>query len=344
MITLEIKLGGCLVLAMMCVIFVGCTTSSQPIGQPDAKGSDAQLAEARKKVPVHPWHKERVENIRREDVKRLIENLANFDDDQFASDFGSGYIRGNVGHEVYRIVRLSRVRRLLQMGMKEPDLVAAALRKALTESLDQWPQAYQERVQLWKDNPQGFTSEKPRNYVKVRTRAMVATYLLAEAGDFDSLPLLLHSYKVQEKWIVQHKYYPAIQYPVHPAITLYAMHRLVSNYPQERLTEQTRALRDAHLKWAEENLPPMQVITGTSWNSDYQESDPLVRIIDPRGVVLWDQRKIQLVVYPHEFGDGEDFRWMLEDKVDERTQRWLDQIRQFVKAAYPDANLPQRAQ
>lgn len=56
MITLEKKLGGCLVVAVFCVIFAGCTTSSQPIGQPEAKDSDTELASSESARMVSPTY------------------------------------------------------------------------------------------------------------------------------------------------------------------------------------------------------------------------------------------------------------------------------------------------
>jgi len=50
------KVAGCLVLALMCVIFAGCTTSSQPIGQPEAKDSDTELASSESARMVSPTY------------------------------------------------------------------------------------------------------------------------------------------------------------------------------------------------------------------------------------------------------------------------------------------------
>ena len=92
--------------------------------------------------------------------------------------------------------------------------------------------------------------------------------------------------------------------PVPPAITLYAMHRLVSTYPKEKLTPKAKGLRDVYLELAEEKLsaPKGRLITGLG--ADYSETDPRLPRMDPRGIVLADQPKMQPVEYPVRFKDG----------------------------------------
>jgi hypothetical protein len=52
------------------VIFVGCANGPQQVAGPDqepeVKDSEAELAEANEEIPVHSWHKERVNGIGRE--------------------------------------------------------------------------------------------------------------------------------------------------------------------------------------------------------------------------------------------------------------------------------------
>jgi hypothetical protein len=324
-------------LALAAGLVTGCKTDGRAVGvQPPPGKTEVQIMASDGSGPAHPWHQERVQNIRSEKIHQTIEKLANFDDNRLGMPCASGRL------ECWRnkIPYLARVRRLFKMGQEEPQAVTAALRKALLDSLSEWPDAYEERVQLWKASPQGFTSSEPRCYDKVRTKAMVSTYLLAELRDFDSLPLLVHSYKVQEKWIAEHKYYPAYQYSVHPAMTLYAMHRLISEFPQDRLTKQAHALREVHIEWARANLPPATVIIRRSWHSGSRDR-PKPEMLQPGEALVREEGKIKLVLYPDRFADGQEFRWMLEDKVDARTQAWFDQIEQFVDAAFPDSNILQ---
>jgi len=330
---------ACLVggLALAAALFTGCKTEAEPAAlQTRATNLEPGPTTNEDLALAHPWHQERVENIRSEKIDQTIEKLANFDDNQLAGPYSSGRVECWTS----RMVNLSRVRRLLKIGQEEPRAVTAALRNALLDSLSEWPDAYEQRVQMWRAFPQGWSSSEPTNYDKFRLRAVVATYLLAELGDFDSLPLLVHSYKVQEKWIAEHKYYPAIQYPVHPPITLYAMHRLISEFPEQRLSEQARALREVHLEWARANLPPATVIIRRTWHSDSRHR-PKPETLLPGEPVIREEGKIKLVLYPHMFSDGQEFDGTIEDRVDERTQAWLDHIEQFINAAFGDSRIGQ---
>lgn len=60
------KVLACLMVGVMCVMPVGCSNSSRRMGKRDVEGSYAQWTEEKERVPVHSWHKERVENIRRQ--------------------------------------------------------------------------------------------------------------------------------------------------------------------------------------------------------------------------------------------------------------------------------------
>ncbi len=210
------------------------------------------------------------------------------------------------------------------------------MRRALSQALADWPQAYQEERELWEAHPKGFIEHEPSSYDRTYTKALASTYLLAELRDYDSLPLLVDSHKVEAGWIAELKHYPAWQVPVPAPISLYAMHRLVSSFPSGRMTPEARALHAAYMKFADEHIPPVNTRTGTSWNADYDESDPLRRAVDPKGIVLHDQPKIELVSYPYKFTDGERMQDIISPTPHERCNVWFDHIERFVAAAFPD--------
>ena len=163
---------------------------------------------------------------------------------------------------------------------------------------------------------------------------MAATYVLAELKDFESLPLLVDSYKAQDEWIHKYRPYPCLQVPVPPTISLYAMHRLVSAYPPERMTPEARGLHEAYMNWANENLAPPIQFRGTAWDATHDASDPMIRVADPKGVLLRGQRNMELVAYPHEFADGERIEGTTEPNVKERGRIWFDHMERFVEAAF----------
>ena len=293
-----------------------------------------QVLDVKEQTPLIKWQKERVENIKRENIKQVIANLANFDDNQFAmtalgEDFGPGDPRS----EAFRIVHMSRVGRLMAEGKNDTDLVVPLLKESLLQSLKDWPDAREERRLKWLHSKHGtLMHEEPDNFHKVTAKAIVGTYVLAELQDFDSLALLVNSYKQTEKWIAEHKPYPVFQFPVPPNITLYAMHRLVANYPEDKLSPDAINARDEYIKWSDQNLPEPKIISRSAWHAEYDTSDPMVKITDPKGILHKEQQKIKLTLYPHMYKDRTRFQGYIEDKVDEKTQEWFDTMEPFLKA------------
>jgi len=45
-----------------------------------------------------------------------------------------------------------------------------------------------------------------------------------------------------------------------------------------------------------------------------------------------------LTVYPHRYKDGTWMKGQIEDRVDAKTQEWLDNIEPFVKAITPQSD------
>ena len=327
----------CLV-GVIFVIFVGCANAPQQVAGPDqepeVKDSEAELAEAKEELPVHPWHEERVNNIRVETIEQVIENLANFDDMLFATTVSGarGYKAGRLPDEVSRVVHLFRVRRLWAEGKENPELVIRLLRAAYKQGLADFPQGCIQldlEVKEMESQGRSVTFNKPNLFGKSQTKAVVATYLLAELQDHDSLPLLLEGFTLQNKWVEQGDRIA----PVPPAMTLYAIHRLVCALPAEQMNLCARSAQKSYMKWAAKHLPLLKEIEGTAWNADYDESDVYRRIVDPEGRVLAGQPRVTLTEYPVEFADGTP----MDDP--EMTKEWAGLLLRFVEAAYPDANL-----
>ena len=228
-----------------------------------------EVIDVKARTPLIKWQKERVENIRREDIRQVIANLANFDDNQFAETAdGGGYTPGEPKDEMFRLVHLSRVGRLMAEGQNDPDLVVPLLKESFLQSMKDWPEALKARQQKSLSSGGSFSLEGPEDYDNASTRALVATYVLAELQDYESLPILLHSYKKSEKWIAEYVAFPTFQYLVPPTITLYAMHQLVSKYPSEGLSDATLRARDTYLKWSDENLPAPLNISRSAWHAE----------------------------------------------------------------------------
>lgn len=289
---------------------------------------------ARKRVPPHPWHLERLENIANETLEETARNLAHSDDrhlvDTSLADVSAGM---STQWYVLGATRLVRVRKLLEMGRTDPSRITPLLRELLLEAAEGFEEACRERDERFrKEGPQvRYASDPVEKWMNYRYRAIGATYVLAELNDYDALPVLAQSYRV-------HSLEPIRRAPIRPAMTLYAMHRLVSSFPEERLSAEAKRLRDEYLE-AAKILPEPKTMTVTSWSAKYNETDPRIMIFDPQGRVLKGQPTMKISVWPHTFTDGTLMMWRFR-KMDPRGQMLFEKIEAFIDAAFPQNNPP----
>lgn len=279
-------------------------------------------AEASLRVPPHEGHLGRVENIRRETIEETAANLGNGDDFVLAFTSMSGVMMSDVctQSQVTVVTRLFRVRRLLAVGREDTEKVVPVLMRLTTEALDGWPQAH---AVLWEKlgAPGGAKVSDSEPALQYTGRVRGSMYILAELGHHDALPLFLRTCR-QGPPLCRRP-------PVPPGYTLYAMHRLVSSYPESKLSAEARKLRQEYLQSAE-CLPEPREITVTRWNAGYSESDPRIVVYDAEPV-LDRQPTMNLPIYPHYFTDH-----VLFDVDTERANALLDKLEAFVRAAYPD--------
>ena len=93
-------------------------------------------------LPVRGRPTEQVTNIHSESVAQAIDNLADFDDNQFAMTVSAdGFTYGDPADEMLRIVHLVRVRRLLEEGHRSPRTLVPLLRETLQQAIANWPAA-----------------------------------------------------------------------------------------------------------------------------------------------------------------------------------------------------------
>ncbi len=304
--------------------------------QPEAP-ADREYVEATQRIGVHPWQVERVEGMRGETIEQTIENLANFDDMHLAISSISAWAGfASTPFNILVVTRLARVRRLLEEGRSHPEGIIPPLRRAFRESLDGFAEARREMMRvanekrrLWKQGIRTPGKSEFDEYYKLRARVLAATYVLTELGDHEALPMMVESYRIG---------YTGISPPVPGGMTLYAMHRLVSSYPESELNAEARRLREEYLE-AAKCLPPPREKTVTRWNARYDESDPRVMIMDPKGVVLRKEPTMTLPVYPHRFTD----RSLIASgmgRVYTRGEELFRQLERFVAAAFPRAEVP----
>jgi len=280
-------------------------------------------------IPKHKWQAQLVSNIRGEAIGDCIANLGNFDDRHLAETSLGGILGAGPAGRSIVVTRLTRVRRLLEEGRRLPDTVIGPFRSAFKRALDQWPQARQEFITAFTQAEArgvGFTRGEPMAYDKIKTLSLAATYVLAELGDQESLPLMVHAFEmgVDPKRMLS---------PAEPAVTLFAMHQLILSYPQARLTPQSRRIRDEYLAATKGVFPEPEKVIVTRWQADYSESDPRVVLLDPGKKVLRDQPTMEMRIYPVKFADGQRMTESMS-RPTQRTMKLFEQIKQFVQLSF----------
>lgn len=332
-----------LIVTILCSsIIYGCfqkRTGKLPENDPNTEPQNIEVTE---KPTVTSWHRERVTNIRSETIEQLVENIANIDDYHFAiSSFSRGYFPGEMSSETGLVINLFRVRRLFEEGQRNPEQVIPVLQQAYQEIHETWPDAKEEQkqkalklkriVEENGDYSSVFLTE-PDLYMKNRTCAVAMTYLLAELQDHDSLSILLEGYKKHRNWIEE--YGEGLKAaPVPTPMTLYAIHRLAVTLPENKMDSQTLAARSAYLEWADKYVPEPEIRKVTTWNADYDESDPYRHIVDPKGTVLTGQPSILMAKYPYKLKDGTFFFNGGDEDEQQKEKEWAELLIPFIEAA-----------
>jgi len=294
-------------------------------------GADGELVEAMIRVPVEKWHVQRVENIRGESVQQIVENLANFDDMHLATTtVGHLLWNGTYRCAVHKVAHLFRVRRLLAIEERSPGTLTDVMTKAYAKALDAWPAAYRDWTKRWHGPPERIY--EPLDVEKGEMQATVATYLLGESASPVALGVLADGYHRQQEWVDTQKRAGRAQCPVPPAFTLYAMHRLVSTIPDSGLRPAARSAQEAYLSWAQDHIPSTTEVRVSAWNAGYDESQMYRAMADPKDVLLRDQPKIVMGVYPLRFKDGSVFEPKGMPKLSEQGEAWRDRLFESAKA------------
>jgi hypothetical protein len=249
------------------------------------------------KYPVLRWQKERVATIAGENIPELVNHLADYDDFVMAaSDNDALCIPSDAESQMFLVVHLARVRRLLELSEFHSQEIKLELRHAFMEALNKWPEAFEANQKELNGVSSRIRSKQPglNEFEKAHMTALTATYLLAFLRDVDSLPLFFRSYELGQ----------GSRYaPVPPALTLYGIHKLIKASP-DKPSSSAGILRTAFLDAASQELPPSTFIEASAWNELYQESDPRLQKVDRRRLLLQGQRHIEVEVYPTRFRDG----------------------------------------
>ena len=297
-----------------------------PVRDPIVDIDDETVA-AMIRVPVNKFHAQRLDNIRRESVSQLVENLANFDDMHLATTTVGYHIPdGTYAAAVLRLGHLFRVRRLLAIQRESPKIVTRIMIDSYEKALEAFPAAYRDWTKRIYGPPELLKRHEPLDVEKVETAAMVATYMLGESGDVAALGVLVKGYERQKKWLDQYKRAARNQCPVPPALTLYAMHRLVTTASDDALTPEAQVACKAYLSWAEDHIPPATGKMVSTWNAKYDEGEFFRKIGDPQDTLLRREPKIVIIGYPSRFKDKTPFEKNYRPNLSQQGEEWRKRL------------------
>jgi hypothetical protein len=295
-----------------------------PVRDPSLDIDDETVA-AMFRVPVSKFHTQRVDNIRRESISQLVENLANFDDMHLASTSTGTHIPdGSYEAALLHLGHLFRVRRLLSIQRESPKIITPIMIDSYEKALDAFPAAYRD----WTKRFYGPAERRyePLAVERVEAGSIVATYMLGESGDVAALGVLVKGYERQKKWLDQYKRAARNQCPVPPPLTLYAIHRLVTTASDDALTAEAQVACKTYLSWAEDHIPLATGKTVSAWNAKYDEGEPFRKIADPQDALLRKESKIVIVVYPSRFKDKTPFEKNHRPNLSQQGQEWRKRL------------------
>ena len=292
--------------------------------------------DAMEKIPVINWKKDLLSNMKNENINQTIKNIPNFDDTILAqSSLAQGYAHMIASAQNKYVMRLMRVRKLYAIGEENPNQIIPILKSFHKNSFAQWPKAVHELTEYYNEHEGYPKLSEPDAFHACSDYCLAATYLLAELGDYDSLPLLSKQYKIHDPWApINH-----ITSPVAPATTFYAMHRLVSSYPKDSLSKEDIKALDIYLEDARDLVPEPEQIKVTVWDSVYSESDPRLDVLDLKEEILEGQKTMMMPLYPYTFKDGSEMQTGIFTPT-EKLEGLFNKLDAFVQIVYPPAENP----
>jgi len=213
----------------------------------------------------------------------------------------------------------------MEIGSENPDLVVPVMQDVMREALAGYKN---QRETYVRESLRNGPETPPEWELHFQMRILCGTYILAELGDHESLPLMLQSYRQHDE--------KGLPSAAPPGFTLYGMHLLVSSFPEERLSTSAAHLRAKYLEAAECIPPPREEVV-TRWSAAYLEADPRIVLFDPAKLTLERQETMMINVWPHSYSDGMKFN--VEDgAVPARTEELFALLEDFVEEAFPDYN------
>lgn len=276
--------------------------------------------------PVHPGRAHIQSQMRQETFQETFFQLTDLYN--FAMIMGSmggqALGIGSYGSDIRMVVKMTRMRKLLEDAKANPQEVASFLQDQLVLMTEQLDSVYQEYVKQCKAGMNSY-SELP-DYRKYQVRSTAAVYILSQINAFESLPTLAKISTLGKSR--DEPDLPTIGGPVHRKFIFYAMHKLVHQFPTSSLSPEARQAQDKYLNKANAmNIPESRNVKGTSWNTPYHEDDYRLQA-SWTNIEITQSDLVELELFPE-----------LNQLTKEDIDSLLVDMRSFVKLAFPEREI-----
>lgn len=278
--------------------------------------------------PVHPGRVRLQKQMKQETTEETFSRLA--DNDSLlmlvpvmgAQSFAAGLYPS----DVMVMCKMTRIRKLLADARANPEKTTAFLVDQLRIIGKDFPRARKEWRQRWRSNSVNGgmrTSEWPDSE-KYKLKSTAAVYILSEINAFASLPALA--------WISMQGE-PRDDDPeiagtcfVNRKFVFYAMHKLVSQFPEESLSKEAVKIREKYLgKAGDRNITETNQRKVALWDAYYHEDD-FRRTLLGKKLYMSGQPSIELSRFPS-----------LGHLTTQDIEDLLVDLRRFTRLAFPDS-------
>jgi hypothetical protein len=278
------------------------------------------------------------EQLAKETVEQSIKNLPAFDDTvPNLASLGNNMIDG--APHTYAFAKryypgLNRVRKILEESRSKPDRVVRILKEKLEHATDDYKQILlEDQKEMNSRNP--IVNTRWSEFEKRRIYLSSSVYLLSQFGTYEALPLMAKLFIAQEdvpklfadqsEAVINH--IVANGMLVNRLFLFYVMHRLVKNYPRDKLSPQALKRLDEYLE-ASKDIPDYPQVSVPSWRAAYEAWDYRITILR-KDLGMDKQPHIRVHQFPAQIPYLEDF----EGKPRPQVYNWFAKMKPFIEEA-----------
>lgn len=280
--------------------------------------------------PVHPGRAKLQKQMKQETLEETFSRLADNDSLMMLGPIMGAqfFAAGLYPSDVTVMCKMTCIRKLLADARSRPEEAASFLLDQLQIMGKDFPRVRTEFWQRWKEssvNGLMEISEWPDSE-KYKLKSTAAVYVLSEINASKSLPALA--------WIsTQGK--PKEDDPevagtclVNRKFVFYAMHKLVSQFPEAILSNEAASVRERYLiKAADKNITETSQHKVASWDAYYHEDD-FRRTLPRKKLYMAGQPSIELSRFP-------SLRHLTTQDIEDL---FVD-LREFTLLAFPNSKI-----